>query len=287
MNDKCVSCHGPSKKEGDLRVDTFDGIMAGGEGGPAVEANAPEKSLLYTLCALAPDDDDIMPPKGKPFTKAQQDVIKWWIEKGAPKSGTLASLKPSQEMMDKLLTVKITAAPKPKPKKKKVIKKKEPKTEEPKKEEPKVEPKKEGAAIEIPAILKDKAVFLVAIKPILDFSCISCHGSKKKPKGKLKLDSIEGIKKGGSDGDTFVAGNLDESLSYFRMTIDPADDEDDEIMPPVKKKEMKLSKDQIALFKWWIEQGASYDKKLADLKATPAMLKIITEAALNPPKEKE
>ncbi len=39
---------------------------------------------------------------------------------------------------------------------------------------------------------------------------------------------------------------------------------DDDHMPP--KGKPQLSESQIALLSWWIEQGASADKKVSDLK---------------------
>src|SRR5262245_40528979 len=44
--EKCVSCHGPDKHRGGLRLDSRKAALEGGDSGPAVVAGQPEKSLL-------------------------------------------------------------------------------------------------------------------------------------------------------------------------------------------------------------------------------------------------
>ena len=49
------------------------------------------------------------------------------------------------------------------------------------------------------------------IKAILDDSCAKCH-SGEKPKGHLKLDSLDGALKGGKDGKVIALGDSAKSL---------------------------------------------------------------------------
>src|SRR5580698_9500661 len=42
----CVSCHSGDEPEGGLRLDSFEGVMRGGDAGPAVVAGDPQGSLL-------------------------------------------------------------------------------------------------------------------------------------------------------------------------------------------------------------------------------------------------
>ena len=79
----CYSCHGPEKQKGELRVDSVEAINKGSENGPVLVAGKPEESKLYTLTALPADHDEIMPAKGDPLTKEQQDLIAAWIKEGA------------------------------------------------------------------------------------------------------------------------------------------------------------------------------------------------------------
>ena len=64
-------------------LDTLAAINKGGKNGKVLVAGKPDKSPLYILTTKPPDDEDIMPAKGKPLTKAQTDLIKKWIEEGA------------------------------------------------------------------------------------------------------------------------------------------------------------------------------------------------------------
>lgn len=84
----CLSCHGPEKPKGDLRLDTKAGALAGGSGkGAALVPGKPDQSPLYKSTVLPPGHDDIMPPKGNPLTKAQTEVLRQWIADGATWAG--------------------------------------------------------------------------------------------------------------------------------------------------------------------------------------------------------
>jgi mono/diheme cytochrome c family protein len=84
------------------------------------------------------------------------------------------------------------------------------------------------------------------IAPILEAHCVECHGAKK-VKGKLRMDSLDALKKGGSEGAAFVAGDLKKSLMHVRVTLDPSDEE---FMPTEGN---ALTKDQVQAFALWIE----------------------------------
>jgi hypothetical protein len=59
----CVQCHGPDKVKGELRLDSYAGVMKGGESGAALTAGAPDKSRMLTMLRLPLADDDHMPPR--------------------------------------------------------------------------------------------------------------------------------------------------------------------------------------------------------------------------------
>jgi hypothetical protein len=92
------------------------------------------------------------------------------------------------------------------------------------------------------------------IKPIFEKSCTKCH-SGEKPKGKLHLDSLAGVLKGGKDGAAIKPG--DSGQSPLAYAVAHVGDEDD-FMPPLKNKANigPLTKDQIGLIRAWIDQGA-------------------------------
>lgn len=80
---RCYKCHGDEKQKGELRLDTTEAIRKGSENGPIIVPGKPGDSPFYTLVTLPPDDDDIMPAKGDPLTKAQTELIRKWILQGA------------------------------------------------------------------------------------------------------------------------------------------------------------------------------------------------------------
>lgn len=79
----CISCHGPKKQKGDLRLDTPDFIRAGVNGKPVIVPGVPEKSRVYHVTGLPQDDTDFMPPKGNPLNTSERAVLAEWIKTGA------------------------------------------------------------------------------------------------------------------------------------------------------------------------------------------------------------
>lgn len=81
----CLKCHGapPHKTKGKLRLDTKDRAMAGGSGGKSIVPGKPDTSPFYTLL-LSTDEDERMPSDADPLPQEQIELIKKWIEQGAP-----------------------------------------------------------------------------------------------------------------------------------------------------------------------------------------------------------
>ncbi len=86
IENSCVSCHGPDKQKGKLRLDTRDAWMAGGRDGKVVTVGKPESSLLIECIKyLAKKEDQNMPPKRKDQLSADQvAAISAWIAGGLP-----------------------------------------------------------------------------------------------------------------------------------------------------------------------------------------------------------
>ncbi len=106
-----------------------------------------------------------------------------------------------------------------------------------------------------PASSKTGVTYATDIKPIFDASCVKCHGTNKKPGGKLRLDSLEGIMKGGGDGKVVEPGNSAKSMLI--LNVAHLGDEDDFMPPPKNKMGLKqLTPEQVGLIRAWIDQGA-------------------------------
>lgn len=81
---KCGSCHSAEKAKGGLDVSSFAALLKGGEDGAGVVAGKPDESHVLKRMVLPLDDDDHMPPKGKPQPSANDvALLKWWISQGA------------------------------------------------------------------------------------------------------------------------------------------------------------------------------------------------------------
>jgi mono/diheme cytochrome c family protein/uncharacterized membrane protein len=104
-------------------------------------------------------------------------------------------------------------------------------------------------------------VYADIIRPVMEKTCVQCHGSGKQ-KGDLRLDNFGAIMKGGKGGPVIVAGNSAES-ELIKRSLLPLDDE--KHMAP--KGKTQLTENQIKLIAWWIDQGAPENKKVSELKS--------------------
>ena len=78
---KCVSCHGPDKQEGGLRLDSLEAALQGGDSGPAIVPGDAAKSLLVK--AVRFDDPALqMPPKDR-LPAEPVKAFSQWINDGA------------------------------------------------------------------------------------------------------------------------------------------------------------------------------------------------------------
>lgn len=101
------------------------------------------------------------------------------------------------------------------------------------------------------------------ILPVLKEKCFSCHekekeenGRIKKPKGGLRLDGASFIMKGGKEypEENVIAGKPDASWLLKTMALP----ESDEYAMPPEGKGDRVSAENQALIKKWIESGASF-----------------------------
>jgi hypothetical protein len=96
----------------------------------------------------------------------------------------------------------------------------------------------------------ESEVYSKQIKPLLQERCYSCHGALKQKSG-LRLDTVEAMRKGGSDGPAVVPGRPEKSLILQRVTATDVADR----MPP-EHEGQPLSSQQVAILRDWIASGA-------------------------------
>ncbi len=84
LKEKCVSCHRPEKRKGDLLLNTEAGIIAGGKHGKILIPGNPDSSNLLLRIHLPLHHDDHMPPSGKSqLSTLEIQLLEWWIAEGA------------------------------------------------------------------------------------------------------------------------------------------------------------------------------------------------------------
>jgi len=91
--------------------------------------------------------------------------------------------------------------------------------------------------------------FVREVQPIFAARCYDCHGEAKQ-ESSLRLDSRENTFKGGYHGPAVVPGDSAKSVLYQVITATHKE------LDPMPKKGGRLSEQQVALIKTWIDQGA-------------------------------
>jgi cytochrome c553 len=84
LSERCYKCHSrdADKIKGGLMLDTREGMLHGGDTGPAISPGKPEDSLI--IDAISYRDPDLqMPPKGDKLSDEQVSDITEWIRRGA------------------------------------------------------------------------------------------------------------------------------------------------------------------------------------------------------------
>jgi len=234
----CFDCHSIKKSKGKLRLDALVYALKGGKVGPALVIGHPEKSEMIRRIKLPASDDEAMPTKGKRLSKKEIEILEIWVKQGAPWPNSAIKSSPSAAS-----AYEDTGN-----------------TED----ETKVSEKQAASSVDrilypsdqpakAPDVLNAAQLqeLNINVRSILAHNCYSCHNATK-TKGGLRLDKKEFIFKGGENGPILVAGNPEKSDMIRRVKL-PAGHDD---AMPTKGK--RLSKEDIAMLEYWIQQGAPW-----------------------------
>jgi uncharacterized membrane protein len=123
------------------------------------------------------------------------------------------------------------------------------------------------------AIGPEPLVYADVVAPMLDRTCVSCHGPKE-AKGKLRVDSLEALLRGGDDGPALVAGQGAKSPLYARVALPESDDDH---MPPADHPQPTEAERE--LLRFWIDRGAGEGLRVADALPPPTT-RALLEGAL-------
>ncbi len=95
LNARCVICHTGASAPSGLQLTSYDTVMAGGKGGPAVVAGAPAASELVKR--IKGERQPRMPMTGPPWlTEAEVALIEGWIQDGAKPGAAVAAAAPAR-----------------------------------------------------------------------------------------------------------------------------------------------------------------------------------------------
>jgi hypothetical protein len=110
------------------------------------------------------------------------------------------------------------------------------------------------------------AFFEAKVRPVLVEQCYQCHSARaKSPKGGLRLDSLDGMRKGGDTGPAVVPGDVEASLLVQAVRYK------DEVlrMPP----KGRLPESTIATLEQWVKGGAVVPHPAGAAAARPSAAK--------------
>lgn len=125
---------------------------------------------------------------------------------------------------------------------------------------------------EPPRVGEEPLIFAEVVVPVMNRTCVSCHGPKE-AKGKLRLDSLEAMQKGGDDGPAVLPGQGSKSPLYARMALPLADDDH---MPPADHPQPTDAERELVRF--WIDRGATETLRVVDA-LPPVETRALLESA--------
>jgi uncharacterized membrane protein/mono/diheme cytochrome c family protein len=109
------------------------------------------------------------------------------------------------------------------------------------------------------ANIQEAVVYRDVVQHTLNVKCVQCHGADRQ-KGRLRLDNIEWLEKGGKHGAVLDKNNPENSELIKRILLEMNDEYH---MPP--KDKTQLTDFEMDIMKWWAKTGASYDQTVSAL----------------------
>ncbi|HEV8549834.1 MAG TPA: c-type cytochrome domain-containing protein [Polyangiaceae bacterium] len=236
FNQRCASCHGAEKVKGGLRLDSLAALLKGGEDGTVVTPGVPADSALLNRMLLPDDDDDHMPPEGKPgLTPAQIALVRFWIERGANDNLLVRDLllpPDARKALDEPAAAQTPTSVAPSASATQSAPSATPAGHNPAPSSP-PSPGPTGAGTP-PAATPSTPAAAKSATAILSEHCAKCHGPEKQ-KSKLRVDSLAALLAGGKSGPAVVPGNPSGSALIQALALPLGDDKH---MPPAKEPQL-------------------------------------------------
>lgn len=96
FNKRCLACHNAKSAKGRYNMETYAGIVKGGESGAAVVPGKADESVLLSMIL-----DGSMPKDADPLSNEQKEIVKQWINTGAVLDAGFAVTAPLIQVMPK------------------------------------------------------------------------------------------------------------------------------------------------------------------------------------------
>jgi hypothetical protein len=244
---RCLTCHGNDNPRANLRIDTFAGIVAGGDSGPLIVPGKPGDSLLVQRVSAS--GQERMPKRGNPLSADEIGKITGWIASGAKFNGD--NTTPLRDL----------------------------KAESPGGRDTSPVPINKPTGSETVSFKDDIAPFMVNL-------CVGCHSGDGRGlrEGGLSLESFEKLMKGGKSGRVVLPGNTKDSRLWHLVGEQYLPDGTPLKMPPGQA---LITKTNHRNLRKWIEEGAKFDgpdpkAPLRSLVLTDAEKRAREVAALSP-----
>lgn len=109
----------------------------------------------------------------------------------------------------------------------------------------------ESAAPSTPKTEREKT-YAEKIAPLMERSCVSCHGPKK-AKGRFRADSLASLVKGGEESGAGITWGKPRESSVYLLAA--ANRSEKLAMPPKKSDKPALSPAELETLKAWIESS--------------------------------
>ncbi|MEX2382530.1 MAG: PSD1 and planctomycete cytochrome C domain-containing protein [Opitutales bacterium] len=220
LEQSCLECHGAhrARPRGRFLLDSREhALTSGAEGNNILPGNSARSPLIHYVARLVPDLE--MPPidDGEPLSARQVSLLRAWIDDGAPWPREVVLEAPEEKQEEAASPASSVAS---------------------------------RAGIPPPA--GKEIHFIADIKPILEASCIECHGDGR-TRGDFSINTRENLLRGSDYGPVVVPGKSEESyLIELVAAIDP-----DNFMP---NEGPLLSAEEVGLLRAWIDQDLPWEE---------------------------
>ena len=124
-----------------------------------------------------------------------------------------------------------------------------------------------------PAPATPAVTFNKDIQPLLERTCLACHGDAAQL-SKLDLRTRESALRGGAHGPAIVPGNAEQSQLYRRVAGLET--------PAMPMQAPPLTAEQVSALKAWIDQGANWDGTAAPAASQDSALAALENRVITP-----